>query len=85
MRFKFRNSYDFTHFESSPSLRYNCIILYCFIVLYMCVLDGGKVHFEKRELPTPKNSKLNKVNNSFLTIPTNSEIKLEPLTINLKK
>lgn len=51
----------------------------------MCVLDGGKVHFEKLELPTPKNSKLNKVNNSFLTIPTNSEIKLEPLTINLKK
>ena len=51
----------------------------------MCVLDEGKVHFEKLELPTPKNSKLNKVNNSFLTIPTNSEIKLEPLTINLKK
>lgn len=51
----------------------------------MCVLDGGKAHFEKRELPIPKNSKLNKVNNSFLTIPTNSEIKLEPLTINLSK
>lgn len=64
------------------------MILYCFIVLLfynMCVLDEGKLHFEKLELPTPKNSKLNKVNNSFLTIPTNSEIKLEPLTINLKK